>query len=61
MDCCRVSFYANFQDSFIIMESLNQYYTSIFKDLVYSDIYPNMEDLKKSINEIADTLKKVNM
>lgn len=58
-----VEFHATpiFKDSFITMESLNQYYTSIFKDLVYSDIYPNMEDLKKSINEIADTLKQANL
>ncbi len=39
-----VKFHATpiFQDPFIIMESLNQYYASIFKDLVYSDICPNM-------------------
>jgi len=50
-----------FQDSSIVMEYLNQYYTNIFKDLVYSDICPTMEDLKKSIKKIADTLKKANI
>lgn len=41
-----------------ILDELNSYYNSNFKTLVYSEVLPNMQDIKVKFEELAKILKE---